>query len=264
MEPVATGVNAAADAFGATSLEGEPGAHGIRWLNAARLTLRRFNGGAAFVLALTVAFAWLVPFDIRFTAPPLGLPPIRAAAIALLALAGAALGRRIGLSVEGPARGRPARDALIAAVAVAVWCALCDWIWRPSLHPAYVTLLTTTPLAFRIALFAMRALNENILYRLFLGPLLILILGSVWKGSNGRPAPGAYWAGFTLSQMVNIWSNTTAIAPLTPEALLHDLLRYVAPGVVWGWLYWRRGFAATELASTSVHLFFQPLVVLGL
>jgi hypothetical protein len=225
---------------------------------------RGFNRRLAFGLVLAAALAWLVPFDIRFTTPPLGLPPVRAGFIVLLALVGSALGRRIGLSVGGPARGHPARDALVAAVIVAVWCALCDWLWRPSLHPDYVRLLTTTPLVVRIALFAMRALNENILYRLFLGSLLIWILGFIWKGPDGRPATGAFWTGFTLSQMVNIWSNVTALAPLTPAAVLHDMLRYVAPGVVWAWLYWRRGFTATEIASTSVHVFFQPLVVLGL
>jgi hypothetical protein len=225
---------------------------------------RGLNGGLVFILGPAVVFAWLTPFDVSFGSPPLGLPPVRVAAVVMLALAGCALGRRIGLSVEGAAPGRSARDALIAAVVVGIWCALCDWYWRPSLHADYVNFLTTTPLALRIAYYVMRAVNENILYRLFLGSLFILILGSVWKGPDGRPAPGAFWTGLTLAQMVNIWGNITAHAPLTPETLLHDLLRYVAPGVVWGWLYWRRGFTATEIACTSVHLVLQPLVVLGL
>jgi hypothetical protein len=228
------------------------------------LTARGFNGGWAFGLVLAAVLAWLSPFDVIYNGPPMGWPPVRAAAIVLLAVAGAALGRRIGLSVERASRGQPMRDALVAAVAIAVWCALCDWFWRPSLHADYVRFLTTTPLALRIALFAMRAVNENILYRLFLGSLFVWILGLVWKGPDGGPGQGAFWTGFTLAQMVNIWTNVTALAPLTPVALLHDLLRYVMPGVVWGWLYWRRGFIATEVASTSVHLFFQPLVVLGL
>jgi hypothetical protein len=215
-------------------------------------------------LALAAVIAWLDPLDLAFARTTFGLPPVRAAAIVLLALAGAAIGRRIGLSVEGPPRGRPARDALMAAIVVAVWCALCDWIWRPTLHAGYVHVLTTTPLATRVVLFAMRAFNENLLYRLFLSSLLIWTLGSVWKGPDGRPAAGAFWTGFVLSQAANIWINVTSLAPLTPEALLHDLFRYVTPGVVWGWLYWRRGFTANEIASTSVHLFLQPLVVLGL
>ena len=41
--------------------------------------------------------------------------------------------------------------------------------------------------------------------------------------------------------------------------MAHDGLRYFAPGMLWSWLFWRRGFQANEIASTSVHLFFQPL-----
>jgi hypothetical protein len=36
------------------------------------------------------------------------------------------------------------------------------------------------------------------------------------------------------------------------------LARYVAPGVVWAWLYWRHGFVTAEVASVTCHLFLQP------
>lgn len=218
----------------------------------------------ALGLALAAAIAWFQPFDLAFAWATFGSPPLRAAAIVAMALAGAAVGRRIGLTIESQGQGRPVRDALLAAIVVGVFCALCDWIWRPVLHPSYVDALTGVPLAARVLLFAARALNENIIYRLFLSSLLIWALGRVWKGADGRPAAGAFWTGFILAQGLNIWINSTSLAPLTPAALAHDLLRYVAPGVVWGWLYWRRGFAADEIASTSVHLLFQPLVTLGL
>jgi hypothetical protein len=218
----------------------------------------------ALGLALAAAIAWFQPFDIAFAWATRDSPPLRAAAIVLMALVGAAVGRRIGLTVEGSGEGRPLRDALVAAVVVGVFCALCDWAWRPVLHPPYVAALTRIPLGVRVLGFAARALNENIIYRLFLGSLLIWALGRVWKAPDGRPARGAFWTGFILAQGVNVWVNVTGLAPVTPAGLLHDLFRYVAPGVVWGWLYWRRGFAANELASTSVHLVFQPLVTLGL
>lgn len=215
-------------------------------------------------LALAAAIAWFQPFDLAFAWATGGSPPLRAAAMVLMALVGAAAGRRIGLGVESPGRGRPVRDALLAAVVVGVFCALCDWAWRPVLHPSYVAALTSTPLGLRVLWYAARALNENIIYRLFLSSLLIWGLGRAWKAPDGRPARGAFWTGFILAQGANIWINVTGLAPLTAAGLLHDLFRYVAPGVIWGWLYWRRGFAANELASTSVHLVFQPLVTLGL
>jgi hypothetical protein len=85
-------------------------------------------------LALAAVIACIAPFDLAFGWITLGSPPLRAMTIVLLALAGATIGRRIGLSVETLPNCRPARDALIAGAAVAVWCALCDWIWRPVLQ----------------------------------------------------------------------------------------------------------------------------------
>jgi hypothetical protein len=215
-------------------------------------------------LALAAAIAWMQPYDLVFGWITLGSPPLRAALIVLMALVGTSLGERAGLALEDRRGAFPVRDALMAALAVAVFCALCDWIWRPELHPGYVQFLSATPLAQRSLRFAMRAFNESIIYRLFLGSLLVWAFGRVWKKADGQTADGAFWAGFALSQIVNIWINVSALAPLTPAAAAHDALRYVAPGVVWGWLYWRRGFVANEIACTSVHLFFQPLVVLGL
>jgi len=134
---------------------------------------------------------------------------------------------------------------------------------RPALHGNYLQTMSA-PLALRMTAFMLRAFNENILYRLFLGSLLIWLIGLVWKRPDGRPATGAFLAGFALSQALNVWINVTSQAPITPIGLLHDTLRYFAPGMVWSWLYWRHGFQSNEIASTSVHLFFQPLLTLGL
>jgi hypothetical protein len=215
-------------------------------------------------LGLAAAIAWFEPFDLVFGAATLGIPALRAGLIVALALIGIVAGRQIGLVIEPRDVKRPVLEPIGWAAAVAVGCALSDVILRGVLHGSYLHLMTTVPLASRIGVYMLRAFNENILYRLFLGSVLIWLIGRVWKGADGRPAVGAYWAGFALSQAANIWINVTALAPLTPLGLLHDGLRYFAPGMVWSWLYWRRGFQSNEIASTGVHLFFQPLVTMGL
>lgn len=40
--------------------------------------------------------------------------------------------------------------------------------------------------------------------------------------------------------------------------LVYDLLRYVVPGVLWAWLFWRFGFVTAEVASVGCHIFLQP------
>ncbi len=215
-------------------------------------------------LALAAAIAWFAPFDLAFGAMTLGIPALRAAGILLIALVGHQFARRIGLGFAPAGVARPWFAPLGFAAVVGVYCALADGLMRFALHDAFVTAMTSTPLAERIGLFVIRAINENIIYRLFLTSVLIWAIGRVWKAPDGRPAAGAYWIGIILAQAANIWINVTSLAPLTPGAALHDVLRYMTPGVVWGWLYWRRGFQSCEIACTTVHLVYQPLITLAL
>ncbi|MDB5482697.1 MAG: hypothetical protein JWO83_3750 [Caulobacteraceae bacterium] len=213
--------------------------------------------------ALAALIAYVAPFDLAFASLTAGSPVARACVIVILALAGVWLGPRIGLQIEPRGLSRPFLVPVAVAAAVAAYCAICDCAMRPQLSPEFLAGMKS-PVVWRIGAFAARAFNENIIYRLFLGTALVWAIGRVWKDSAGGPSLGAYLTGFTLAQIINIWINVSALAPLTPLHLAHDALRYVVPGVVWSWLYWRYGFQSNEIACTSVHLFLQPLVTLGL
>jgi hypothetical protein len=173
------------------------------------------------------------------------------------------LGPRAGLQIEPRGLSRPMLIPVVVAAAVAVYCVICDIAMRPQLSPEFLAGMKA-PVGWRIVEFAARAFDENIIYRLFLGTALVWALGRVWRDAAGGPSLGAYLVGFTLAQVINIWINVTALAPLTPLHLAHDALRYVVPGVVWSWLYWRYGFQSNEIACTTVHVFLQPLITLAL
>jgi len=42
--------------------------------------------------------------------------------------------------------------------------------------------------------------------------------------------------------------------------LVYDVVRYIPPGVLWGYLYSRNGFATAEIASVGTHPFLQPFL----
>lgn len=215
-------------------------------------------------LTIAALIAWVAPFDRAFDAITFGIPALRSALIVALAVTGAILGQRVGLNFGS----RPGRAALLvplaAAVAVGMGCALIDVLMRRTLHSNYLHFVTTMPLDRRIIGYTTRAFNENIIYRLFLASLLAWLIGQVWHSQDGRPTMGAFWTAFILAQVINIAINVTVLAPITPLSLLHDALRYAAPGLVWSWLYWRYGFQSNEIACTSVHLVLQPLLSLGM
>ncbi len=213
---------------------------------------------------VAAAIAWLAPFDLAFSALTLGSPALRSLTIVALALIGGWAARRVGLGV-GPRRlRRPILWPLIAAVGMAAYCLVIDLIFKSELSASYLRVMTTVPTAERILVFAARAYNENLIYRFFLGSVLTYIIASIYRRLTGKQSAFSYVAGFSISQIANIWINVSQFAPFTPLHAVHDALRYVAPGLIWAWLYCRHGFQSNEIACTSVHVFLQPLLTLGL
>jgi len=213
--------------------------------------------------AVAATIAWRWPFDPLFDAITLGNPVLRAIGIVAMVLVGLKVGKQLGMGFEPKDLKHPIALPVAVAAASAACCLLADWLLIPVRHGGVVQMLATTPLWMRLAYFLLRVVNENILYRLFLGSVLIWLIARVWKTAEGRPAEGAYWLGFLLSQCLNVWMSVTSREPITPLALLHDALRYVAPAMVLAWLYRRHGFQSNEIACTTFHLFYQPLAPLG-
>jgi hypothetical protein len=130
-------------------------------------------------------------------------------------------------------------------------------VFRQILAADYVSVLRE-PLWARLVYFPIRAFMENTVYHLFALSLLALAFGTVWRKMDGSPSDGAFWAAIILSQVVNIVGNLVLIQPITPIILGYDTIRYVAPGCVWGYLFWRYGFATAEIGHVATHLFLQP------
>jgi hypothetical protein len=146
---------------------------------------------------------------------------------------------------------------------VAVYVTIIDcFIFRTVIPQSYVELFKNAPVGPRILAFMLRAWNENIIYRLFAMSALAWVVGLVWRADEGRPAAGAFVAAAVLAQVANIYLNVTSQLPppVTVTMLIYDLVRYVLPGVLWGHLYRRYGFATAEIASVGTHPFLQPLL----
>lgn len=225
----------------------------------------RHGSGAALPVIVVVAalIGWIAPFDRFYMALTSGSPVLRALVIAGVATVGGLVARRAGLRLEGHGAGAPLRTGLIWAAGVAAWVLLLDcFVFRDRLAPAYEAFLHQ-PLFVRLPYFMLRAFNENVLYRLFaFGSLVWLV--QRWRGTR-LPVPALLALAATV-QAVNIGANVAfaAGAPPLAGALGYDVLRYVAPGVAWAWLFVRHGFATAEVASVGCHLFLQPAFTLFL
>jgi len=208
-------------------------------------------------LAASCLIAFFQPYDALFDWLTVGQPWLRVAAMLLCWLAGLRLlaANRFSLGVIGTSR--PLLLIASASVAVALWCiALDGLIFRAELAPSYGA-FEQTPLTVRLLYYATRAINENVLYRLFLGSLLAWVLHRLFRRPN--PSLGLAMIGMSLAHLLNVAVNVGMWAD-GPVSAAWLVLRFVVPGLAWSWMYIRHGFAANEGSAIGVHLVLQPVV----
>jgi hypothetical protein len=208
-------------------------------------------------LGIGALIAWLLPFDTTLMAITGDSAVSRALLVMVLVLVGGFCADRAGLRLEGHGVAYPFLLGVGAAILVAVYVIVLDCLLFRSLLPSHYVAIFEQPLGERLAYFMLRAFNENIIYRLFLFASLLFCATRYY---GPRPVPWIIVVALMVaSQMVNIWLNVVSVG-VTPTAtvLLYDLLRYVAPGAFWAFLFWRNGFLVAEVASVGCHLFLQP------
>jgi hypothetical protein len=213
------------------------------------------------ILLISMAIAAIAPFDVAFTAATFGSPALRMALIAALVLIGAFSASNAGLQLVGHGTRWPLLVGAAAAVGVAIYVVAIDcFIFRRLLPGSYVHFLQMTPLRDRLIYFMLRAFNENVLYRLFAFSTIVYLASLLRGVTAAGQVSMLIWGAMIATQMLNIGMNVIAPSSslFSPMLLSYDALRYVVPGVVWAWLYWRYGFLTAEIASVGSHLVLQP------
>jgi hypothetical protein len=221
----------------------------------------RFSPALVAILLIGATIAAITPFDVAFDAATFGSPAGRVGLIAILALIGAGCADRVGLRLEAHGARRPVLIGIAAAVAVAAYIVVLDGVlFRAALPANYVQFFETMGLRDRLVYFMLRAFNENVIYRLFVFSALFYLISLVRGVKANDLSPVLIWCAMVATQMLNIGINVTALSPdpLSFATLFYDALRYVAPGVLWAWLYLRFGFVTAEVASVGCHIFLQP------
>ena len=162
--------------------------------------------------------------------------------------------------VCGPAAGSQWSGPAVAAVAslsVAATVALLDgFIFPTSAFPAgYADMLARTSTLARLAYYVPRAVGEEVLFR-GIGVSVLAWLGHYFC----RHRVAVLWLAIAMAQCINL-----ALALPAPSGwlmLVYDGLRYFAPGLVWGWLFWRYGILAAAGAHAGAQLLIQPALTL--
>ena len=228
--------------------------------------------GAGLVGVLLV-----LPYQLALLpAPPIPLPVLVLAAFVqsaiLLAVAtglGLAAARRVGLGapfVEASLYGGDSRAALralqlplaaalgVAASALVIVLELV--IFRP-LIPELAALGAATPARWQGLLASVYGgISEELLTRLFLVSVFAWLLSRVLRGAL------VFWSAIVLAAILFGLGHlpaTAALLPLTPAVVARAVVLNGIAGVVFGWLYWRRGLEAAMVAHFCADLMLHVL-----
>ena len=99
------------------------------------------------------------------------------------------------------------------------------------------------------------AVPEELLLRLGLMTLLVWVGARLTRSSVPRPL--VVWAAIVVAALLfgaGHLPTTAAILPLTPLVVARALLLNGIGGIVFGWLYWKRGLLAAMVAHFSADL----------
>lgn len=151
--------------------------------------------------------------------------------------------------------------AICVGLGFGIYMACADaLLFRDVIPASQIAMVSGMTAVQRIATFGPLAVLEEIEFRLVVMSLLVWVLTTF----AGRQA-WCYWSAILITALLAYpafhpaYLSTLAIAPAT---ILREVALHGGAGVLWGYLYWRLGFAAAVIGHVSAHVSLEPLLSL--
>jgi membrane protease YdiL (CAAX protease family) len=106
---------------------------------------------------------------------------------------------------------------------------------------------------------------EEVLLRLFVMSLFVWLGRFVSKTSDGRPTSAVVWIANILAAVLFGLGHLPATAlliPLTPLVVVRAVVLNGLLGIVFGWLYWKRGLESAIVSHFSADIVLHVLLAL--
>ncbi|MCK9152266.1 CPBP family intramembrane metalloprotease [Methanobacterium alcaliphilum] len=111
-------------------------------------------------------------------------------------------------------------------------------------------------------------INEEILLRLFLMTLIAWIIFKIRKTTEGTPTNIGMWLAIILAAIIFGAGHLPAVmslTTLTPMVIIRTILLNAVGGIIFGWLYWKKGLESAMVSHFSADIVLHvivPLIVL--
>jgi membrane protease YdiL (CAAX protease family) len=110
-------------------------------------------------------------------------------------------------------------------------------------------------------------IGEEILLRLFLMTLIVWIIFKLKKTSNGKPTAIGIWLAIIISAVIFGLGHlpiTGAITSITPLIIFRAVLLNGIGGIIFGWLYWKKGLESAMIGHFSADIVLHVIYPLAL
>ncbi len=193
---------------------------------------------------------------------------------------GLKLAKRVGLGLpilEGWLKGKPVKEYLKSILPISIGLGLIagvlitglDYLF--SLAGSVINAPTSQliPPAWQGFLASFYGgINEEILLRLFLMTLIAWIIFKIKKTEEGKPTNAGMWIAIILAAIIfGIGHLPTVLAITTPTPLLitRIIVLNAVGGIIFGWLYWKKGLESAMIAhfSADIVLHVIPALLIG-
>lgn len=108
-------------------------------------------------------------------------------------------------------------------------------------------------------------ISEEVLLRLFVMSMLVWLGSFASKTVEGKPTSAVFWIGNILAAVLFGLGHlpaTANILPLTPLVITRAIILNGIGGVVFGWLYWKRGLESAIVAHFTADIVLHVLFAL--
>lgn len=107
---------------------------------------------------------------------------------------------------------------------------------------------------------------EEVLLRLFLMTLFVWIIFKIKKTADGKPTVASIWFAIIFSSVIFGLGHlpiTGSITAITPAVVLRAILLNGVAGVIFGWLYWRKGLESAMISHFTADICLHVILPLA-
>ncbi|MBM4240076.1 MAG: CPBP family intramembrane metalloprotease [Euryarchaeota archaeon] len=108
-------------------------------------------------------------------------------------------------------------------------------------------------------------INEEIMMRLFLMSIIVWICYKIKKTDDGKPTNLGFWSAIILAAVIFGLGHlpiTSALTTITPLIVLRAIVLNGVGGIIFGWLYWKKGLESAMISHFSTDIVLHVLLPL--